>query len=83
MLFRSVSQSRYGQKVSVNVYFSVLVGKIDETIYKILVGKYRDISKLIDKKVDNTETIKVGDEILDLFQEITKQLELGAKSISV
>ena len=74
---------RIGQKVSVNVYFSVLVGKIDETIYKILVGKYRDISKLIDKKVDNTETIKVGDEILDLFQEITKQLELGAKSISV
>lgn len=68
---------RIGQIHSVNVYFSVLVGKIDELIYKIVVGKYKDISKLIDNVVDNTETINVGDEILDLFSELSKKIEEG------
>jgi SWI/SNF-related matrix-associated actin-dependent regulator 1 of chromatin subfamily A len=72
---------RIGQSQSVNVYFSVLVGKIDEMIYKIVVKKYRDISKLIDNVVDNTDTINVGDEILDLFSEIKEQIE--SNSIAV
>lgn len=68
---------RIGTIHSVNVYFSVLVGKIDELIYDIVVGKYKDISKLIDGVVDKTETIGVGDEILDLFSEITSKINKG------
>lgn len=70
---------RIGTVNSVNIYMTVLVGKIDELIFKILVGKYRDISKLIDNEVDNTDTIDVSEEILqlDLFSEITKKINEG------
>lgn len=70
---------RIGTVHSVNIYLSVLVGKIDEIIYRILVGKYKDISKLVDNVVDKTETINVGDEILDLFSEISKQIQADAE----
>ncbi len=68
---------RIGQTNSVNLYLTVLAGKIDEVIYKILVGKYRDVSLLIDSKIDNTDTIDVDDKILSLFEEITNQIQTG------
>lgn len=62
---------RIGQKEQVSVYFTVLRGKIDEQIYKILKSKYRHVSQLIDSKVDNTETVDVGDNFIgDMFEQM-------------
>ncbi len=69
---------RIGQNGQVNVYFTVLTGKVDEMIYKIVVKKYRDISKLIDNKVDNTETSNVSvseeNEMLELFDRLKQEV---------
>lgn len=65
---------RIGQTDKVTAYFTVLVGKIDEMIYGIIVRKYRDISKLIDNVVDNTETIDVDESFIDLFSELKDKL---------
>lgn len=67
---------RIGQVESVTSYFTVLLGKIDEMIYDLVVSKYRDISYLIDNKVDNTETVDVGEDIIDdnLFSKITNDI---------
>jgi len=66
---------RIGQKEQVSVYFTVLRGKIDEYIYKILQSKYRHVSKLIDTKVDNTDTVDVGDSFIgDMFEQIKGEI---------
>lgn len=66
---------RIGTWGQVNVYFSVLVGKIDEYIYKILQRKYKSVSKLIDGKQDNTDTVDVGDDFIgDMFEQLRNEI---------
>lgn len=74
---------RIGQENQVTVYFTVLVGKIDELIYEIIVRKYKDISKLIDNEIDNTETVDVTEEFIAMFGGREEQDAIDIEHIEV
>lgn len=67
---------RIGQWGQVSVYFTVLAGKIDEYIFKLVRKKYRSVSKLIDSIEDETKTSVDVSVDEDLIGSLLSQLKL-------
>lgn len=59
---------RTGQKRTVNIYYTIAKGTIDEHIFDLLSGKADDINELIDN--DNKAVIKYGDLPGELFKKL-------------